>query len=166
MTFPKELEIRSSTEADAAKLTECFQDPNILLWFPMDGQKEIEDSVRIWMDSVKKGAGVTALWNGEPCGMSVLYIQQFESLKHTCLLSIIIEDGKRGKGIGTALLTELIDLAKNRFHIEILHLEVYDGNPARHLYERLGFTPFGSQENFTKEGGKSRKKVFMEKYLA
>ncbi len=162
---PKELTIRLSEEEDTKKLTKWFQDPKILLWFPMEGDKEIEDSVRIWLEYIKKGAALTALWNGEPCGMTVLYIQPFQRIAHTCLFSIIVQEDKRGLGVGTILLEELMSLAKKTFQIEILHLEVYDGNPAKRLYEKLGFIPFGVQECFTKEFGVCRRKISMEKYL-
>ena len=162
---PKELTIRLSEEGDTEYLTKWFQDPKILHWFPMDGDKEINDSVRIWQEYIQKQSALTALWNGEPCGMTVLYLQQFKKIAHTCLFSIIVQADKRGLGIGSALLEELMLLAKNTFQIEILHLEVYDGNPAKRLYEKLGFTPFGVHDCFTKEFGECRRKIFMEKYL-
>jgi putative acetyltransferase len=98
--------------------------------------------------------------------MTVLYEQTFQKLAHTCLLSIIVSQEYRNRGIGTALLEELEKLAKNTFHIEILHLEVYEGNPAKKLYERMGFTPFGRHASFAKESdGSYRAKIFMQKNL-
>ena len=71
----------------------------------------------------------------------------------------------RGKGVGKALVEQLMKHAKEKFKIEILHLEVYEGNPAKRLYERLGFTPFGCQTRFIKEDGKYIAKIFMQKKL-
>lgn len=46
----------------------------------------------------------------------------------------------RGRGIGTALLTAAVDLARDRAATSV-RLSVIDSNPrARALYERLGFT--------------------------
>lgn len=160
------LSFRFSEQADGDFLTKWLNDPTVLLWFPMDGEKEIEHSVRVWMDYATKGYGFTALWDGEPCGLAVLNIQPFQKLAHTCLLSIIVSPACRNKGIGTALLQKLIDLAKNTFHIEVLHLEVYEGNPAQRLYERLGFSYFGKHASFSKEGpGKYRARICMQKKL-
>ena len=164
---PEALSFRQSEPADAAYLKIWLSDPEILFGFPMEGEKEIDDSIRVWMEYAGKQYGLTALWEGVPCGMSVLYIQPFEKLAHTCLFSIIVSREYRNRGVGGALLEELTRLAKDSFHIEILHLEVYEGNPARRLYERMGFIPFGYHKSFAKEqDGMYRAKVSMQKKLS
>ncbi|MFE4078172.1 GNAT family N-acetyltransferase [Paenarthrobacter sp. YIM B13468] len=57
-------------------------------------------------------------------------------------LSITAFDGFRGQGIGSAVLGELIDIAKSR-GVNAISLSVEDGNPARRLYERRGFQVVG-----------------------
>ena len=69
------------------------------------------------------------------------------------------------RGAGTILLNAQMKNAREKFDIEILHLEVYEGNPARRLYKRLGFTKFGEQRHFIKEDGHYRAKVYMQKEL-
>ena len=150
---------------DAPFLSRWLTDPKILCWFPMIDPREIEDAVRIWIGYSKIGSGLTVLYNEVPCGMATLYIQPYVKQKHTCLFSIILQEEMRGKGIGTALLKELISLAKEKFHIEILHLEVYEGNPAQRLYEKIGFTLFGRQAHFIKENGRYNAKLLMQKRL-
>ena len=68
-------------------------------------------------------------------------------------------------GIGRLLIEKLIELAKEKFKIRILHLEVYEGNPARKMYAKLGFVEFGRQEKFIKEKGIYLAKIFMQKKL-
>lgn len=164
MTQP-ELSIRLTRLEDAAPLMQWLMDPKILSWFPMIDSREVEDAVRIWIGYSRIEAALTAEWNGEPCGMANLYIQPYKKLMHTCLFSIIVKENMRGKGIGSALLKQLMKHAKEKFKIEILHLEVYDGNPARRLYERHGFKPFGKQVHFIKENGKYLGKTLMQKQL-
>ncbi len=161
----KSLMLRLSCEEDESFLLQWMSDPLISRWFPMDGIKEVEDSVHVWMEYASKGQGVTALWKGIPCGMAVIYVQPLKKLKHTCLLSILVDEHYRNLGVGTALMEELEKLARNTFHIEILHLEVYEGNPAQHLYERMGFTIYGKHPHFAKEPMGYRAKIFMQKYL-
>ncbi|MCY7286894.1 MAG: GNAT family N-acetyltransferase [Cryobacterium sp.] len=57
-------------------------------------------------------------------------------------LSITTFDGFRGQGVGTALLGALVEAAKAR-GVRAISLSVEDGNRARHLYERTGFTVVG-----------------------
>jgi len=162
---PKELTMRPASEEDSDCLKRWLLDPVILKWFPMFSEREVDDAVRIWLGFSKIGAGITADWDGSACGMFNLYIQPFKKLAHTCLFSIIVEKEMRGKGIGQALIEEGEKLAKDKFGIEILHLEVYKGNPAQKLYERMGFVVYGVQEHFIKEDGEYTSKIFMQKIL-
>lgn len=57
-------------------------------------------------------------------------------------LSITTFAGHRGQGIGSALLSELIDRARN-LGIRGISLSVADGNAARRLYDRAGFEVVG-----------------------
>ena len=161
----KALTLRPALSEDGPFLLQWMSDPQISRWFPMAGIKEVEDSVRIWMEYATKEQGITAVWNGTPCGMAVIYVQPFQRLKHTCLLSILVDEQYRNLGVGTALMEELEKLARDIHHIEILHLEVYEGNPAQHLYERRGFTSYGIHPHFAKEETGYRAKIFMQKYL-
>ncbi len=159
------LTFRTTIADDAPYLLRWLSDPKILRWFPMFDAREIEDAVRIWIGYSKIEAGITALYHSEPCGMANLYIQPYKKLAHTCLFSIIVSEEMRGKGVGKQLLDHLMKYAKEKFKIEILHLEVYEGNPAKHLYERAGFKEFGCQTHFIKENGKYIPKIFMQRNL-
>ena len=53
-------------------------------------------------------------------------------------LAIAVEPAARGRGVGTALLTALIDRAVSD-GAPGLSLSVSGGNPSRRLYERAGF---------------------------
>jgi ribosomal protein S18 acetylase RimI-like enzyme len=54
---------------------------------------------------------------------------------------IAIDPRHQGQGIGTEVLTELVTQADRR-HLTT-RLQVFDINPARRLYERLGFVEVG-----------------------
>ncbi|MES2345579.1 MAG: GNAT family N-acetyltransferase [Chlamydiota bacterium] len=165
MTHLKELSIRLMEEEDASYLARWLNDPEILIWYPMCNEREIEDSVRIWLGYSKLKSAFTALWNNEPCGMAVMYIQPFKKLSHQCLFAIIVAKEHRSKGVGKGLIEEMMKTAKESFNIEVFHLEVYQDNPAINLYRRLGFTEFGFQAHFIKEMGKYRGKFFMQREL-
>lgn len=159
------LEVRLAKIEDQSYLLKWLSDPSVLRWFPMSNEREIADAVRIWMSYISQKAVLTAVYQGEPVGSANLYLQSFAKLAHHSLFAIIIEKSMRGKGVGTALLKELIRLAKESFHLEFLYLEVYEGNPAIGLYKKLGFREIGKHTHFIKEGDKYYSKIFMEKYL-
>jgi putative acetyltransferase len=160
-----ELTFRTSTLDDAAHLTQWLTDSDIIRWFPMIDAREIEDAVRIWVGYSRIEAALTAEWNGVPCAMAVVYIQPFKKLAHTCLFAIIVKEEYRGKGIGSELLARLMAHAREKFQVEVLHLEVYEGNPAHKLYERMGFQEFGRQSRFIKDKGRYIAKIMMQKSL-
>jgi putative acetyltransferase len=160
-----EVTIREAEESDGKHLIEWLLEPNILKWFPLTDLREIEDAVRIWMSYMKSNAVLVAEKDGVPCGSATLYLHPFRKLAHQCLFAIIVAEKFRGQGVGTKLMTELIRRAKEIFQIKLLHLEVYDGNPAIHLYHRLGFVQYGYQRRFIKDEGQYLGKIMMQMRL-
>ncbi len=127
--------------------------------------REIEDSVRVWEIFCRKGASLTAYVGDDLCGIAFLNLQGYKKFEHQCLITIIVDQKYRNRGLGTKLLAELFLLAKNTFQMEMLHLEVYETNPAVNLYRRLGFTEFGIHKTFIKDNKQYIGKIFMEKAL-
>jgi ribosomal protein S18 acetylase RimI-like enzyme len=58
------------------------------------------------------------------------------------IMDIALAPSHRGRGIGTALLRSLMQEADSSGRKLSIHVEV--NNPARSLYDRLGFRPAGS----------------------
>jgi putative acetyltransferase len=159
-------EIRPAVPEEGVYLTRWLTDPAILRWFPMTDAREIDDAVRIWMGYAKYEACFTAYIDGVPVGMSTLYLQPYQKYAHQCLFAIIVDQNYRNRGIGKAILEYTSKAARDKFNIEVLHLEVYEGNPAKRLYERMGFDEFGRQPKFIKlENGEYLDKIMMQKDL-
>lgn len=159
------ISIRLAQESDQPHLIEWLLQPNVLQWFPLTDLREIEDAVRIWMSYSKYKAVWTVEVNGQPCGSATLYLHAFRKLAHQALFAIIVSEPFRGQGVGTRLLKELMTQAKEQFQIDLLHLEVYDGNPAIRLYQRQGFVQYGYQRHFIKEEGRYLGKIMMQTRL-
>lgn len=160
------LKVRYTELTDEPYLREWFTDTSILRWYPMLEPMEIEDTVQRWVAFSRYRCSLTAEYQGVPCGLATLYLMPYIKLAHQCQFGMIVSKEFRAKGVGTVLLNNLIHLAKNYFNIELLHLEVYTGNPAIHLYERFGFKEFGRQEKWIKEpSGEFVGRIFMEREL-
>jgi ribosomal protein S18 acetylase RimI-like enzyme len=89
----------------------------------------------------KKGdMGVIALTNGTRIGAAWVRFMHSYGFVHEDVpeLTIALLPDYRGQGIGTHLLEALFDHL--RPHFKQISLSVDAGNPARRLYERLGFT--------------------------
>lgn len=162
---PEKLTFRVSEPDDQKYLVDWLLQPGVLEGFPLFDLREVEDAARIWLSYSKFGAVLTALYEGAPCGIANLYLQPYKKLAHQSLFAIIVDEKFRGRGIGTRLLEEIEALAKEKFKIELLHLEVYEGNPALRLYHKRGFKEYGRQKRFLKDEGRYLTKILMQKFL-
>ncbi|GAB4471712.1 MAG: hypothetical protein OHK0018_01430 [Erythrobacter tepidarius] len=63
------------------------------------------------------------------------------------LLLIAVMPSCRDRGIGTILINRLFEAARAR-GISRIYLEMRRGNPALHLYRKLGFEPIGERPNY------------------
>ncbi len=76
---------------------------------------------------------------GKPIGR--LYVDRRQDAIH--VLDITLVPLERGRGIGTSLLTEILDQARSSGRIVSLYVEAE--NPAMRLYQRLGFRQVGDE---------------------
>jgi [ribosomal protein S18]-alanine N-acetyltransferase len=63
------------------------------------------------------------------------------------LLLIAVAPHARRRGVGALLIKQLFDAAQDR-GVARMFLEMRRGNPAIHLYHRLGFEPIGERRNY------------------
>lgn len=66
--------------------------------------------------------------------------------EHTPELAVAVRDDFRGQGLGTRLMAELAGVARDAGYVR-LSLSVDTYNPARRLYERLGYATVGDDES-------------------
>lgn len=157
--------IEKSSVEQGPLLKNLLLQPGALEYFPLYDVREVDDAVRVWEIFCKKGASLTAFVDGTSCGIAYLNIQAYKKFAHQCLITIIVDEAFRNRGVGTALMEELFILGRETFDLEILHLEVYETNPAINLYKRLGFVEFGFHKKFIKEQGRYIGKLFMERSI-
>lgn len=151
---------------DALELKEWLLDPQAAAYFPMLEPAEIEDAANRWVGFSRYRCSLTALVDETPAGICTLYLQPYRKLMHQSEFGIIVAPQLRGRGVGSLLLKEIFEMAKRDFSIELLHLQVYAGNPAIRLYERWGFSEFGRQAQWIKEvSGAYQARIFMERTL-
>ncbi len=160
-----QLKIRLAKESDYQNLVNWLNEPGVLQWFPMNSEKEVEHASQIWVYYAKMESCFIAEWEGVPCGSVLLNLSSLGKIRHQCLISIIVSEKFRNQGIGAKLLNFIEKEALEKFHLELLHLEVYENNPARRLYERAGFVYYGEHPQFLKEASGYKSKILMQKWL-
>lgn len=162
----EEVQIRYTIPEDGKALKKWLMDDDIARWFPMSDEAEVEDAVNRWIYYHRYKSSITAVLEDQAVGIATFYPQPYRKIKHQTELSIMVSPEYRNKGIGTKLMNYLIHLAKTKFGITLLHLQVYEGNPAQNLYKRLGFMEFGRQSHWMiEDDGKPRARIFMERFI-
>ena len=81
------------------------------------------------------------------------------------LFNIAIVPSHQGNGLGKLLLNELIIQLKEK-GVQTLWLEVRESNPARFLYEKIGFNEVDIRKNYyPKPSGGRENSLVMARYL-
>jgi RimJ/RimL family protein N-acetyltransferase len=160
-----DLALRYTQPNDAEFLKAWLTDPSANSCFPMCNDLEIDDAVRRWISFSRIQSSLTAELKGVPCGIITLYIQAYKRLQHQSEFGIIVAPTARNKGVGSILMKAMMQLAKERFRLELVHLQVYAENPAIRLYKRFGFREFGRQTHWIKEPERYVGRIFMERFL-
>jgi GNAT superfamily N-acetyltransferase len=120
---------------------------------PIDETLEHPEAARYHRDWGRPGdLGVIAMEEGEVIGMA--YCRLFTDEEHgygyvdseTPEVALAVREGRRGRGIGAELLSRLADAARADGR-ERLSLSVEAANPARRLYERLGYRTVSVEGN-------------------
>lgn len=164
---PEGTSLRYTVAQDAGELRKWLLQDEQHYSFPMDGSiAENEDAVRRWISFSRTRSSLTLEYENKPVGIATLYIQNYKRLTHQTEFGIILNKDFHGRGFGAYLLSCIMKLAKQVFHIEILHLQASAHNPAVHLYQSFGFVTFGTQERWTKNSdGSYGTRLFMERAL-
>lgn len=80
------------------------------------------------------------------CDLSLMTRRQ--KTRHRGIIGISVRQAYWGRGIGTALMSELVAAARQQDGITQLELEFLEGNSrARSLYEKMGFRLVGIRPN-------------------
>ena len=99
----------------------------------------------------EKGIYLVAEREGQIIGHAFLEPLHLKSICHVAQLSIGVHHGWQEKGVGTALMQQIIDWAENSEMIEKIELNVRASNGrAIALYKKMGFIEEGRLKNRVK----------------
>ncbi|MBX7066875.1 MAG: GNAT family N-acetyltransferase [Parachlamydiales bacterium] len=157
-------DIRYSTMEDLPYLQEWFQGDAACNDFPF-GPKEKDDALKNWIGFSKFKASLTGLIDNVPCAIGTLFLMPYRKVAHHCSFYLIVDPKHRKKGIGTSMVRNLLNLAKTRFRLEAVHVEVYEPAPIVPVLVKTGFEEIVRQENFVKTNGVSRARLIWEHAL-
>ncbi|MBS0651697.1 MAG: GNAT family N-acetyltransferase [Verrucomicrobia bacterium] len=165
MSQTDEADIRYTFLTDAPYLKDWLQMEEVQRWFPISQEKEIEDAAQCWVGFSRYNSSLTATIDNVPCGIGTLFLMPYKKVAHHCLFKMVVEPKHQRRGIGRALLKNLKHLAKNYFRLELMHIEVFEGNPFIHLLKEFDFQEFARQEKFVKDKDRYLSRILYQSYL-
>jgi len=158
----EDLDIRYTFVTDGSYLRQWLYQPDVLKWLPVSTEKEIDDAIQCWMGYCRYSCSLTATLHNVPCGIGTLFLMPYRKVAHQAIFKVVVDPKWQKKGIGEALIRNLKHLAKNYFRLDLIGIEIFEGNPILSLLKKQGFQEIYRQENYIKDGLKSLSRIYME----
>lgn len=149
-----EIQIRHAEPDDGAALHRIMSQPRAYAGTLQMPYPSVE-SWRKRLESPPDGLyNLVACVDGEVVGQIGLHTVNRPRRRHAGSIGMAVHDEWQGKGVGTALMAAVVDLADNWLNLLRLELQVYtDNEPAVRLYQKFGFEVEGTLRFFALRDG-------------
>ncbi len=153
MAMPPGLVLRAQESEDEDALWELYNLPKVqsqTLTPPYISRAQVRE--RLAAADPNRHA-IVALLDGVLVGQATLTVYRGRRA-HAGSLGMFVRDDYTGRGIGTALLQAIIDLAERWLGLWRLELDVFSDNAAAlHLYAKMGFVIEGTKRRYALRDG-------------
>ncbi len=155
-----DITIRKAEPTDADAIWKCYTAPMVVrntLQMPYRSLGSVRELL------TKSGEGdhiLVAVIDGEVVGVIGLHTSSRPRVNHKGEIGMMVRDDWQGKGVGTAMMRAVIDLADKWLNLARIELTVFkDNEPAIALYRKFGFEIEGTHRKYAfRDGG------FMDAY--
>jgi len=157
----KTVVIRQAEVYDAESLLNCIK-----TYIPTSNYiPKLESEIKLTIDQEKEWINsfilndnsllLVAEYEGKVIGNIDLTGNRRKIMEHTAVIGMGLLQEWQHIGLGTAILSAIIEWAKNNPILELIWLQVYTENEAGlNLYRKMGFTENGIIQNFFKQDNK------------
>lgn len=166
------MRIRKATKDDAIGIIEhlgkVYEETKFLLMTRNEFHVSVEEEMQ-WIENIEKNDDLllVAEDEGKIIGLLNLTKKKHKRVSHIAEFGISIQLEYCNKGLGSKMITYMLDWAIKETDIEKVMLEVFSNNErAIHLYKKFGFMEEGRKKNFIKyEDGSYTDEIIMCKRL-
>jgi L-phenylalanine/L-methionine N-acetyltransferase len=146
--------IRAARPSDVEAITALVNLPGFRRGTLRLPYQSITETARRFSDANPNSQGLVAELNGEIVG-EIGLMRQGGRRAHVASIGMGVHDAYAGRGIGSALMAAVIDLADNWLNLRRLELTVFvDNEPALALYRKFGFAVEGTHTDFAFRDGR------------
>src|SRR5215510_1513546 len=146
--------IRKAEPADAEALWKCYTAPQVIRNTLQLPYRSLESVRELLAKSGENDHILVAVIDGEVVGTIGLHMPPRPRIRHRGEIGMMVRDDWQGKGVGTALMRAIIDLADKWLNLTRIELTVFtDNEPAIALYRKFGFQIEGTLRKFAFRDG-------------
>ncbi len=147
---------KPSDAEEILELSKIFGSESDNLMIDANGFTKTLDEEKAFLKALKnneKSIFLLAKHNNKIIGTANFNAETRSRISHRGSFGISVLKDYWGNGVGTMLLNNLLDFAKNSAKVEIVSLEVRSDNLAAiHLYKKFGFKKIGTFKGYFKIG--------------
>jgi putative acetyltransferase len=156
------ISIRAAEPDDADELATLFNCPGVVAGTLQLPFTSVEQRRERLAELPRGSHPLVAVVDGRVVGMLVLHVEQGPRRGHAAHFGMAVHDDFQGRGVGSALVRAMLDLADNWLGLRRVELAVYTDNQAAiHLYEKFGFEMEGTARRYALRGGRYVDAYFM-----
>jgi len=159
-----DFDIRFSELEDQPHLEKWFLEPNACDDFPF-AFEEKDEALKNWIGFSRFKSSLTGMIKDVPCAIGTLFLMPYKKVAHHCSFYLIVDPEHRKKGVGTSMVRNLLHLAKTRFRLESVHVEIYEPSRLLSILQKQQFEAFARQENYLEYEGCPRARLLLEHYF-
>jgi L-phenylalanine/L-methionine N-acetyltransferase len=149
-----DITIRKVEPADAEALWKCYTAPQVVrntLQLPYRSLEAVREHLTRNVDDAYT---LVAVVDGEVVGTIGLHTTTRPRLRHKADIGMMVRDDWQGKGVGSAMMRAVVDLADKWLNLTRIELTVFtDNEPAIALYRKFGFQIEGTLRKFAFRDG-------------
>src|ERR1051326_3823880 len=149
-----EMCVRAAEPSDAEAIHQILRCPGVvantlqLPWRPLDYTRERIAAARPDVHSL------VAVVDGRVVGQLGLHVVETPRRRDVGGFGMAVHDDYQGRGVGSALMAAMLDLADNWLGLRRIELEVWADNArAIHVYEKFGFEIEGTGRQYARRAG-------------
>lgn len=136
--------VRGAEPEDVPAITEILNCPGVVYGTLQLPYRSVAERRRRGTDHDPDVHRLVAEVDGRVVGTLGLHVERHARRRHVGSIGMAVHDEFQGRGVGTALMAAMIDLADNWLGLHRVELTVYADNAAAiHLYEKFGFVVEG-----------------------
>jgi putative acetyltransferase len=152
--FTGMIHVRRAEISDAAQLQRVFASTSTYA-----GTLQLpHPSFELWQERLEnadpKDTRLVAIYDGVVVGTASLHLEKKQRRAHVASLGMGVADSFSGRGVGTALLTEMLHISDNWLNLLRIELTVFcDNTAAIRLYKKFGFEIEGTHRAYAFRNG-------------